>query len=63
MSANKADKNNSNVITNCHNQSIGIAFDVKNDTVVRNNTGITMSGLNIDWTLPISMRSFVVPSF
>ena len=52
-----------NIITNCHNQPIGIAFDVENDTIVRNDTGITMSGLNIDWTLPIGVRRFVVPSF
>lgn len=63
MSANKADKNNADVITNGNNQPIGIAFDVKHNTIVRNDASITMSGLNIDWTLPIGVRRFVVPSF
>ncbi|RCJ30874.1 hypothetical protein A6769_32415 [Nostoc punctiforme NIES-2108] len=56
MSANKPDKNNTDIITNCDNEPIVSAFDVEYDTVVSNNTGITMSGFNINWTLPIGVR-------
>ncbi len=63
MSANKADKNNADVITDGDNQPIGIAFDVEHDTIVRNDAGITMCSLNIGWILPIGVRGFIVPSF
>ncbi len=63
MSANKSNKNDANFVTNCHNQPIGITFDIEDDTIVRNDTGITMSRLNINWALPIGMRRLVVPSF
>ena len=46
MSANKSDENNPQVIANCHNQPIGVAFDIEYDTVICNDTGITMSSFN-----------------
>jgi hypothetical protein len=63
VSANKSNKNDANVVTNSHNQTIGIAFDIEDNTVIRNDTGITISRLNINRALPISMRRLVVPSF
>jgi hypothetical protein len=55
MTSNKSDENNTNIIANRHNQSLRIAFDVKNDSVISNNTGIAMGYLNISWILPASM--------
>jgi hypothetical protein len=56
MSTNKSDKNQTNVVTNCHNESIGIAFNIENNAIVGNNTDVTMSSLDIGWILPIGVR-------
>ncbi len=47
MRSDETNKNNPNVISDMNNQTIVITFDIKNNAIIGNNTGITIQTLNI----------------
>ena len=63
VSAHEADVNDASVVVDFHDKTVGIALDVEDDAVSRNDVGGWVALLDVVRLIPTGIGGFFIPGF